>query len=332
MMKKTFSVCLAAALTMTTLTPTILQAPTTAQAATTVEDGKYEVQTIGYYEGKPSDYAQSNIDATATVTVKDGKQTIALSLKNASNYKDIQDANGKDIQIVRGANDSATVTFEGTNLLENGVTAILHIVVEGINYDHHYEMQYKFDLNTLVSKEAPQTTRTLTATAKNNVSKKDTVTVKGIQKGDTVRLYNGKETFTKTATSSTVTFTVSQLGKKAGTAYMTVQAAGERESAKVAVTYKAEPDSATVNKKKVVVHNNKGKTNDKVVVKGLKKGDVLRFYDTLGNGLGRVTATSATATFKTKSLKAKGGKIYISRTQTGKVTSKKVAISYTAEK
>lgn len=331
-MKKTLGVCLAAALSVTAVAPTILSTPSIAQAASTIADGQYEVQTVGYYEGKPSDYAQNNIDPTATVTVKDGKETIVLSLKNASNYKDIQDANGKDIQIVRGANDAATVTFEGTNLLENGVTAVLHIVVEDINYDHHYEMQYKFDLNTLVSKEAPQTSRTVTATAKNNANAKDTVTVKGVQKGDTVRLYNGKETFTKAATSSSVKFSLSQLGKKAGTAYVTVQAAGERESDKVAVAYKAEPVSATVNVKKVVVKNKKGKTNDKVVVKGLKKGDVLRFYDTLGNGLGRVIATSSTATFNTKSLKAKGGKLYISRTEVGKGTSKKVAVSYTAEK
>lgn len=331
MMKKTFSVCLAA-LTMTTLTPTILQAPTTAQATTTVADGQYEVQIQGYYDGKPSDYAQSNIEPTALLTVKDGKQTVIITLKNVESYKDITNKDGKSVPIVKGTNNQSTVTFEGTDLIENGVTAVLHVVINEIHYDHYYAMQYKLDMNTLVSKEAPQTTRTLTATTKNNVSKKDIVTVKGVQKDDIVRLYNGKETFTKTATSSKVTFTLSQLGKKAGTAYITVQAAGERESAKVAVAYKSEPVSATVNKKKVVVHNNKGKTNDKVVVKGLKKGDVLRFYDTLGNGLGRVTATSATATFKTKSLKAKGGKIYISRTQTGKVTSKKVAISYTAEK
>lgn len=332
MMKKTFNVCLAAALTMTTLTPAIFQAPTTAQAATTIADGQYEVQIQGYYDGKPSDYAQANIEPTALLTVKDGKQTVVITLKNVESYKDIADKDGKNVPIVKGSDGKSTITFEGTDLIDNGVIAVLHVIVEAINYDHHYAMQYKLDTNTLVSKQAVQTKRSLTTTAKNNVSKKDTVTVKGVQKGDTVRLYNGKETFTKTATSSTVTFTLSQLGKKAGTAYMTVQAAGERESAKVAVAYKAEPVSATVNKKKVVVHNNKGKTNDKVVVKGLKKGDVLRFYDTLGNGLGRVTATSATATFKTKSLKAKGGKIYISRTQTGKVTSKKVAISYTAEK
>lgn len=331
-MKKTFGICLAAALTVTTITPAILQAPTTAQAAKTVADGKYEVQIQGYYDGKPSDYAQSNIESTALLTVKNGKQTVTITLKNVDSYKDITNKDGQSVPIVKNANNQSTVTFEGTDLIENGVTAVLHVVIDAINYDHHYAMQYKLDMNTLVSKEAPQTTRTLTATAKNNVSKKDTVTVKGVQKGDTVRLYNGKETFTKTAPSSTVTFTLSQLGKKAGTAYMTVQAAGERESAKVAVAYKAEPVSTKVNAKKVVVKNNKGKTNDTVVVKGVKKGDVLRFYDALGNGLGRVTATSTTVTFKTKSLKAKGGKLYISRMQTGKAVSKKVAVSYTAEK
>ncbi|WP_186439525.1 hypothetical protein, partial [Kurthia sp. Dielmo] len=76
----------------------------------------------------------------------------------------------------------------------------------------------------------------------------------------------------------------------------------------------------------------KGKANDKVVVKGLKKGDVVKFYDTLGNGLGRVTATSSTATFKPKSLKAKGGKLVITRTEAGKNTSAKVKKSYQTEK
>lgn len=331
-MKKTLGACLATALAMTTITPVMLQTPTSAQAATTVADGQYEVQIQGYYDGKPSDYAQANIEPTALLTVKDGKQTVVITLKNVESYKDIADKDGKNVPIVKGSDGKSTITFEGTDFIDNGVIAVLHVIVETINYDHHYAMQYKLDMNTLVSKQAAQTKRSLTVSAKNNAQTKDKVIVKGVKKGDTVRLYHGNDTITKTATSSSVTFSLSQLGKKAGVVYVTVQAKDERESEKVAVAYKAEPVSAAVNAKKVVVKNNKGKTKDKVVVKGLKKGDVLRFYDTLGNGLGRVTATSSTATFHTKSLKAKGGKLYISRTELGKGTSKKVAVRYTAEK
>lgn len=331
-MNKTFGICVATALTITSVTPAILQTSTIAQAATTIADGQYEVQIQGYYDGKPSDYAQANIEPTALLTVKDGKQTVTITLKNGENYQDIVDKDGKSLPIVKGSDGKSTITFEGTDLIDNGVIAVLHVIVEAINYDHHYAMEYKLDTDTLVSKQAVQTKRSLTTTAKNNANAKDSVTVKGVQKGDTVRLYNGNETFTKVATSSSVKFSVSQLGKKAGKAYVTVQATGERESAKMAVAYKAEPVSAAVNAKKVVVKNNKGKANDQVIVKGLKKGDVLRFYDTLGNGLGRVTATSSKAIFTTKSLKAKGGKLYISRTQIDKGTSKKVAVSYTAEK
>lgn len=331
-MKKTFGICVATALTITSVTPAILQTSTIAQAATTIADGQYEVQIQGYYDGKPSDYAQANIEPTALLTVKDGKQTVTITLKNGENYQDIVDKDGKNVPIVKGADGKTTITFEGTDFIENGVTAVLHVVVEAIHYDHHYAMQYQLNMKTLVSKEARQTNRKVTATAHNNANAKDTVTVKGVQTGDIVRLYNGKDTWVKTATSSAVKFSLSQLGKKAGTAYITVQATGERESEKVAVAYKAEPVSATVNVNKVVVKNNKGKANDQVIVKGLKKGDVLRFYDTLGNGLGRVTATSSKAVFTTKSLKAKGGKLYISRTQIRKGTSKRVAVNYTAEK
>jgi len=332
-MKKWSAFCLTAALSVATIAPaTLTLTPAAAQAAT-IDNGAYTVQVAPYYKGELSKNTQANMNSTAQLTVQDGVETVKISLLNGSSYQDIIDENGNEIPLERHADGTATLTVSGKDVIANGIQAKFHIVVAEINYDHYYDMNLKFDASTLISTAAPKTKRTLTATATNRVAKSDTVTVKGVKKGDTVRVSRGSVVLaTTTATSSTAKLSVKQLGKKAGKIAITAQAAGEQESVKKRIAFKAEPVSKAVSAKNVTITNKKGKANDKVVVKGLKKGDVVKFYDTLGNGLGRVSATSSTATFKLKSLKAKGGKLVITRTEAGKNTSAKVKKSYQAEK
>ncbi|KML41345.1 hypothetical protein [Cytobacillus firmus] len=79
----------------------------------------------------------------------------------------------------------------------------------------------------------------------NNKSKKDVITVSKLKKGDVVKVYSASKGGKLLAKSGKVTKTsaaisISQLGKKAGSVYITVQSDGMKESARVKVSYKAE--------------------------------------------------------------------------------------------
>ncbi|MEH7573290.1 hypothetical protein V7176_17065, partial [Cytobacillus firmus] len=79
----------------------------------------------------------------------------------------------------------------------------------------------------------------------NNKSKKDVITVSKLKKGDVVKVYNASKGGKLLAKSGKVTKTsaaisISQLGKKAGSVYITVQSEGMKESARVKVSYKGE--------------------------------------------------------------------------------------------
>ena len=79
---------------------------------------------------------------------------------------------------------------------------------------------------------------------KNNKGKSDTITVKSIKKGDTIKVYNkasgGKLLVSKKSAGTSTTLSVKQLGKKAGSVYVSVTKSGLRESSKVKMSYKKE--------------------------------------------------------------------------------------------
>jgi DNA integrity scanning protein DisA with diadenylate cyclase activity len=79
---------------------------------------------------------------------------------------------------------------------------------------------------------------------KNNKRKADSITVKGLKKGDIIKVYKaktgGKLLAAKQATGSTVSFSIKQLGKKSGKVYVSVMHSGMAESAHVAVKFKKE--------------------------------------------------------------------------------------------
>lgn len=78
----------------------------------------------------------------------------------------------------------------------------------------------------------------------NNKRKADTVLVKGIKKGDVIKLYTaskgGKLLTGKQAAGTSTTLSVKQLGKKSGKVYVSIIRNGKAESARTAVKYKAE--------------------------------------------------------------------------------------------
>lgn len=76
----------------------------------------------------------------------------------------------------------------------------------------------------------------------NNKGKNDTVTVSGLKKGDTIKLYtiSGRILGKSTASGSSATISVKQLGTGSGKVYITLQQSGKLESAKITVNYSAE--------------------------------------------------------------------------------------------
>ncbi|WP_139992587.1 hypothetical protein [Kurthia sp. Dielmo] len=180
--------------------------------------------------------------------------------------------------------------------------------------------------------EEVQTVRTLSGKVSNAKGASDIVKVYGLQKGDTVRLYNAKGKMLKTATATGEYLRISgvSLGKAAGKVYVSAQAKDEKESAKKAVAFKAEPVAKTVAKTQISVKNNKGKA-DVVTVKGTAKGQKIRVYNEAGKSLKTVTATSKTTKISIKQLGKATGKISVARIQDGKHISAKTTVKFSKE-
>lgn len=180
--------------------------------------------------------------------------------------------------------------------------------------------------------EELQTVRTLSGKVSNAKGASDIVKLYGLQKGDTVRLYNAKGKILKTATATGEYLRISgvSLGKAAGKVYVSAQAKDEKESAKKAVAFKAEPVAKAVAKTQISVKNNKGKA-DVVTVKGTAKGQKIRVYNEAGKSLKTVIATSKTTKISIKQLGEKAGKISVARIQDGKHISAKTTVKFSKE-
>lgn len=185
----------------------------------------------------------------------------------------------------------------------------------------------------VTKQQVVQTERALTVKVSNAKGASDIVKVYGVQKGDTVRVYNtkGKVVATKTATSEYVRFAGLNLGKAKGEVSATAQTADQQESAKATVAFKAEPVSKAIAKASVTVKNNKGK-NDVVTIKGTVKGEKVRVYDANGKTLKTVTATGKTTKVTIKQLGKKASKIQVARMQAGKHMSAKTTVKFSKEK
>lgn len=169
----------------------------------------------------------------------------------------------------------------------------------------------------------------------NYKGKKDTIKVSRLAKGDSIKVYNskskGKMIASKKATSSSVTLSVKQLGKKSGKVYITVTKKGMKESKRLAVSYSGE-QSDTLKKSNIKIKNNKGK-KDTIKVSRLSKGDKIKVYNTKSKGkrIASRKATSSNVTLSVKQLGKKSGKVYITVTKKGMKESKRLAVSYKAE-
>ncbi|MGE7122512.1 NPCBM/NEW2 domain-containing protein [Peribacillus sp. NPDC046944] len=91
------------------------------------------------------------------------------------------------------------------------------------------------------------------------------------------------------------------------------------------------PVSTKPSANKISVTNNKNKS-DVIIVRSLSKKDVVTVYDAKGKQLASGSASSSSITLKVKQLGKKSGKVYITRTSTGKLISDKTSVTFKAEK
>lgn len=191
------------------------------------------------------------------------------------------------------------------------------------------EIPYQFSISLKTPALSPKN-----VTVTNNKGKSDVVTVNGLKKNDTVKIYNssGKSIASTKATSSKAVIYIKQLGTKAGKIYVTVTRPGMVESSRVGISYKGEP-SDPIKTSQVKIYNNK-KSYDKIVISKVSKGDVLTVYTSSKTTkyIARATAKSSTVTIYVKQLGTKSGYVYITRTHSGMLPSGRTKVYYHAEK
>jgi hypothetical protein len=111
----------------------------------------------------------------------------------------------------------------------------------------------------------------------------DRVELYGLSSGDTVKVYPDASsthilgTAVAAAQSSKVTVPVPQLGKQAGTVYITVTSPPKGESRRVIKAFAAELASLPPERTDIQAHNAAG-PNDSVTLTGLQPGDIVKLY------------------------------------------------------
>ncbi|MFS0763262.1 hypothetical protein [Peribacillus phoenicis] len=193
---------------------------------------------------------------------------------------------------------------------------------DALNY--RYQLAVKVPTPSISSKSVQIT---------NYVGKSDSVKVSTLAKGDVVKLFDSKGKLfatSKPVSGSTTTFNIKQLGKNAGFIYVSNIRSGMLESSRVKVSFKAEPKTPKPSVSNITVKNNKGKS-DSVIVKGLKKSDVVKLYSSSGKYLSKKTSTSSSATITVKQLGKGSGSVYVTVTRPGMNESDKVKKTFKAE-
>ncbi|MGZ4112989.1 MAG: hypothetical protein ACXVP5_11200 [Tumebacillaceae bacterium] len=176
----------------------------------------------------------------------------------------------------------------------------------------------------------------------NMVGTQDDVTVTGLYTGDVVKVYSASSKGTLLGESdpvaqgkSTASVGIEQIGKVAGSVYVTVTGVGQAESARVAKAYLAEKTNALQSGQIQVLNNRTG--NDTVVVSGLSKGDQVKLYADQNSTKALTSATASgskgplTATLSVKQLGVGAGSVYVTVTAAGQSESDRTMQTYSAE-
>lgn len=168
----------------------------------------------------------------------------------------------------------------------------------------------------------------------------DTIRVNYLSIGDVVKVYDAPKggnvigTATVPNGKTEVTITIQQLGKYAGSVYLTLTQKGKLESDRLKVDYPAENYSTALVSSQIVVNNNSG-IADTITVTNLTAGDEIRVYDAAKGGSiiasGIVSAGQTQITITVPELGSTSGSLYLTRTTKGKFESTRTKADYSNE-
>ena len=167
-----------------------------------------------------------------------------------------------------------------------------------------------------------------------NAITNDTIRFSGLTKNNVYTVYTDaalkKVLTTFTATGTTKSVSVKQVGAKAGTMYVVVSKKGYFSSTSTKVSFKAEPVGALA-AKNVTITNNIGR--DKISFKGLTIGNTYTIYtdSKLKNKLSTFKATTTTKSLSFKQIGAKAGTLYFVTTKSGYLPSATTKVAYKAQ-
>jgi hypothetical protein len=166
----------------------------------------------------------------------------------------------------------------------------------------------------------------------------DTIDVNNLSIGDIVKVYSNTSTSVPlggvVSSGTSATMTIYQLGRTAGTAYISVKHTGGIESPRTPKSFTAEPTTTSLSAGDITVTNNIGGTPDTIVVSNLTVGDIVNIYNSNLVGafpIKSVTATGASETINVDQLGKIASNIYVTKTSAGKWESPKTIKSYFAE-
>lgn len=174
----------------------------------------------------------------------------------------------------------------------------------------------------------------------NNAGISDTISVKGLNENDVVKVYDAASNGNLIGTaivpvgSNMATVSVTQLTSTAGKVYVSVTNYGRAESSLTKAEYISESSTMAPYIGDIYIVNNVD-INDTITVYNLQTGDVIKVYDsaTGGNLLGyaSVANNKTEATVSIEDLGSAAGNVYVSVITKGKTESARTAVSYVAE-
>jgi hypothetical protein len=270
-------------------------------------------------DNNDTDYFTFFLSKPSIVSLEMGRKPSVswyMSLYN-SNGDEVGSFNTKDDQFAKGIESKRYSLPAGRYYI-----SVSDYYSNTTNYK--YQLAVKVQTPSISSKSVQIT---------NYVGKSDSVKVSALTKGDVVKLFDSKGKLfatSKPVSGSSTTFSIKQLGKNAGFIYVSNTRSGMLESSRVKVSFKAEPKTPKPSASNITIKNNKGKS-DTVIVKGLKKSDVVKLYSSSGKYLSNKTSTSSSATITVKQLGKGSGSVYVTVTRPGMNESDKVKKTFKAE-
>lgn len=225
------------------------------------------------------------------------------------------------------------VTVSVDQLSSDGGSVYVSSISVGKMESEKQEVEYgkKSDSNAPLSKNI---------IVKNNADIAGTVTIKGVQPNDVVKIYdsatNGNLLASGTVASGSRSAIISltQLNSDGGKIYVSVTSSGKKESSRTEVSYSAESKSEPVNKDNVTIVNDSDAA-DTIEVTGLSAKDVVNVYSSNNNddllGTATVADGDSSAIVSISQLGTNAGSVWISVKRYGRPESDRVQSDYVAE-